>query len=84
MIFVVTTNGIFVIDTSLYHAPIILMLDGKVITQTVSRYLTALLKSHKRTTIKLQTNHYLAFLFLQGHNSEEVDYATRFASLVSR
>jgi hypothetical protein len=31
MILVVTTNGIFVIDTSLYHAPIILMLDGKVI-----------------------------------------------------
>jgi hypothetical protein len=37
MILVVTTNGIFVIDTSLYHAPIILMLDGKVITQTVSK-----------------------------------------------
>ncbi len=37
MILVVTTNGILVIDTSLYHAPIILMLDGKVITQTVSK-----------------------------------------------
>lgn len=37
MILVVTTNGIFVIDTSLYHAPIILMLDGKVIAQTVHK-----------------------------------------------
>jgi hypothetical protein len=37
MILVVTNNGIFVIDTSLYHAPIILMLDGKVITQTVRK-----------------------------------------------
>ena len=33
MILVVTTNGIFVIDTSL----ITLMLDGKVITQTVRK-----------------------------------------------
>ena len=37
MILVVTTIGIFVIDTSLYHAPITLMLDGKVITQTVHK-----------------------------------------------
>ena len=37
MILVVTTNGIFVIDTSLYHAPITLMLAGKVITQTVRK-----------------------------------------------
>jgi hypothetical protein len=37
MILVVTTNGIFVIYTSLYYAPITLMLDGKVITQTVRK-----------------------------------------------
>ena len=37
MILVVTTNGILVTDTSLYHAPIILMLEGKVITQTVRK-----------------------------------------------
>lgn len=51
MILVVTTNGIFVIDTSLYHAPIILMLDGKVITQTVRKQvLTALLDSFNTFT----------------------------------
>jgi archaellum component FlaF (FlaF/FlaG flagellin family) len=33
MILVVTTNGIFVIDTSL----ITLMLDGKIVTQTVRK-----------------------------------------------
>ena len=37
MIIVVTINGIFVIDTSLYLPPITLMLDGKVITQTVRK-----------------------------------------------
>ena len=37
MILVVTANGIFVVDTSLYHAPITLMLDGKVIAQTVHK-----------------------------------------------
>lgn len=36
MILVVTTNGIFVIDTSLYHAPITFMLDGKVTTYQVN------------------------------------------------
>jgi len=37
MILVVITNGTFVIDTSLCHAPITLMLDGKVITHTVRK-----------------------------------------------
>ena len=37
MILVVTTNGIFVVDTSLYQAPITLMLYGKVITQTLRK-----------------------------------------------
>jgi hypothetical protein len=37
MILVVTTNGIFVIDTSSYHVPITFMLDGKVIAQTVRK-----------------------------------------------
>ena len=37
MMLVVTTNGIFVIDTSSYHAPITLMLNGKVVTQTVRK-----------------------------------------------
>ena len=37
MMLVVTTNGIFVIDTSSYHAPITLMLNGEVVTQTVRK-----------------------------------------------
>ena len=37
MILVVTTNRIFVVDTSLYQAPMTLMLYGEVTTQTVSK-----------------------------------------------
>jgi hypothetical protein len=51
MILVVITNGTFVIDPLLYHAPITLMVDGKVITrQCVNRYLTALLDSFNTFT----------------------------------
>jgi hypothetical protein len=67
MILVVTTNGIFVIDSSLYHAPITLMVDGKVITrQCVNRYLTALLDSFNTFT----TSDGLSLTDEQQHQSD--------------
>ena len=69
MTLVVTTNGIFVIDTSLYHAPITLMLDGKVITQKVRKQVFDGVAEISQTNNNKVTDQPLScFLVLQWHN----------------